>query len=284
MKLDNHIARTFLLDDEFAHCIVAKIYPNAKKAVQLGDDDPPEMHAAAQLFLLLNTEKQKAYYITESVLSKLEMLKVSKKTEYVMSGSQPAKNVESSVINDGNVRRTLSYDWSVFDKVSHRKITLILPDNQLFRIMFNERFFSFAHLKIVPLDGSQKSQALWALGFVSRERAPRVSRNWTDTPIQEIEGTMYKLLCFLYMTENEEILVEPGAKHGTRKTGKVVNSLTIPVTIVNNNWNITSIRTEGFDVSGHLRMQPTKGGHKLILIEPFKKHGYVRKAKPQEEK
>lgn len=286
MKLDNHIALKFLSDENFSLGIVDRMYPDAKNAVRAGDDDPPQMQAAANLYILLSPNEQRAYYITESVLSKLDMIKLTKKTEYIMASGEIAKNkFEASIIDEADVKRTMSYDWSVFERMPHRKITLILPDNQLYRIMFSPKFLSFAHLCMEAVPGrDNQRRIMWSLGFVSREQTPRVSKNWMDKQIQDIEGTMYRLLCFLFMTANEEIIVQPGGKHGTRKSGKVVNTLPLPVTVVNNNWNITSIRTEGFPVSGHLRVQPTKDGPKLIFIEPFKKHGYVRRAKSEGKK
>lgn len=47
-------------------------------------------------------------------------------------------------------------------------------------------------------------------------------------------------------------------------------------------WNTTIIRKEGFKVSQHLRWQPHGPGRskrKLIMIEEFQKHGYIRQAK-----
>ena len=83
----------------------------------------------------------------------------------------------------------------------------------------------------------------------------------------------------MYLSENEEMTIPAGAKYGTRKSGKIINSLPFPVTTVTSKWNITSIRTDGFEVSGHLRLQPTNAGTKMIFIAPFMKHGYKRTAK-----
>lgn len=49
-------------------------------------------------------------------------------------------------------------------------------------------------------------------------------------------------------------------------------------------WFRTIIRTEGFMVRGHFRLQPYKNSkkewdRKLVYIEPFQKHGYTRTAK-----
>lgn len=47
-------------------------------------------------------------------------------------------------------------------------------------------------------------------------------------------------------------------------------------------WYTTIVRTEGFGVKGHFRLQPCGEGRKdrkLIYIHEFQKHGYVRRAK-----
>jgi hypothetical protein len=97
---------------------------------------------------------------------------------------------------------------------------------------------------------------------------------------------VYSLLCFFYLSENEEIVVNGGKSYGTRKQADALsNDSNVPVTIINSRWNITSIRTEGFGVRGHFRLQPCGPGlqdTKMIFINPFEKHGYVRKAaKPE---
>ena len=85
-------------------------------------------------------------------------------------------------------------------------------------------------------------------------------------------------LIFLKLTQPETIKVAAGEKYGTRKQGHY-NASSLPVTIVDSTWNKYIVRTEGFGVSGHFRMQPHGKGNaelKLIWIKPFQKHGYVR--------
>ena len=75
--------------------------------------------------------------------------------------------------------------------------------------------------------------------------------------------------------------MKPGEKSGTKKSGKIINSLPVPITIINSKWNITSIRTDGFNVSGHFALYWTGEGRripKMIFREPYEKKGYVRKA------
>lgn len=61
-----------------------------------------------------------------------------------------------------------------------------------------------------------------------------------------------------------------------------VNTFTPDVNYIDCSWFTTIIRTEGFKVRGHFRLQPCGTGrkdHKLIYINEFEKHGYVRRAK-----
>ena len=86
----------------------------------------------------------------------------------------------------------------------------------------------------------------------------------------------------MYLSENTEVLLEAGRKTGTKKSGKVINTLPIPLTIVDSNWNITSIRTDGFNVSGHFAIRWVGEGRteaKMVYISPYEKSGYVRKSK-----
>lgn len=65
---------------------------------------------------------------------------------------------------------------------------------------------------------------------------------------------------------------------------KTVNDTGIDVTLLDSRWFKTIIRTEGFTVRGHFRLQPYKNeaglwDRKLIYIDEFEKHGYHRAAK-----
>jgi hypothetical protein len=58
------------------------------------------------------------------------------------------------------------------------------------------------------------------------------------------------------------------------------NTSSKDITIVKANWNTISIRTDGFSVKAHFRLQPCGEGRtdrKLVFIDQFNKNGYVRK-------
>jgi hypothetical protein len=60
------------------------------------------------------------------------------------------------------------------------------------------------------------------------------------------------------------------------------NETKYAVEILDSTWFTTIIRSEGFRVGGHFRMEPYGPGmaqKKLIWIEPFEKTGYTRKAR-----
>lgn len=92
-----------------------------------------------------------------------------------------------------------------------------------------------------------------------------------------------KCLIFLKLTDPEIIRLAAGKKVGTRKKGHY-NATSLPVVIVDSTWNKYIIRTEGFGVSGHFRMQRCGPGNaelKLTWIKPYQKHGYVRLPKTE---
>ena len=90
-------------------------------------------------------------------------------------------------------------------------------------------------------------------------------------------------LIFLKLTEPEILHLAAGKKYGTRKQGHY-NASSFPVTIVDSTWNKYIVRTEGFGVAGHFRMQRCGKGNadlKLTWIKPYQKQGYVRLPKSE---
>ena len=267
MLLKNHIAYRFLLDDELTHEMLSMFFSddqnrklaNLVGSIDIDDKDMYEMKLLHQ-YEFLNPKNQKAYLITDSVYNKLDLLKVKP--------------------NDGG-----HYDWTVFQKLTNCKKTFILPNNQLLRIRIIDEMFEFCFISFKLKDGSKTDGKIyWTMFFLDRFTGIRC--DWFESnDVKSIEKTVYSLMCFIFLSDTEEIIVEPKRKYGTKKQGKVINELDIPLTIVNANWNITSIRTEGFSVSGHFAIRWTGQGRtnaRLVWIDPFEKHGYIRKATKEE--
>lgn len=92
-----------------------------------------------------------------------------------------------------------------------------------------------------------------------------------------------KILTFVELGDIEVITLDKGRNNGKPKNGgKITNTSEYTVYVVDSSWNKLIIRTEGFAVMGHFRLQPCGINHvdrKLIWINAFEKHGYTRKPK-----
>jgi hypothetical protein len=265
MQLRNHIAYRFLNEPSFLSDILKSLLPTEVENMVRDIQSDDEMQKIAVLHRLLSIDGQKAYYITNTVVDKLDMLKVTNK----------------------NGR----YDWTVFKNIADCKLTFIFKDNSLLRVFIHDQVVQFIHCKHVFYNQEEKlkykasGNTNFVQVFVNRITG-ELADNFYRLTSDDMEERFYKLLCFFFLSENEEIIVNPGKSYGTKKQHDALsNDTNVPVTIVNSCWNITSIRTEGFDVRGHFRLQPCGPGlrdTKMIFIQPFKKEGYVRKAaKPE---
>lgn len=87
-------------------------------------------------------------------------------------------------------------------------------------------------------------------------------------------------LAFMQFAETETQDVEPRKKKKVFGE-KLKNDTGFKIRVVGCEWYTTLVRSEGFDVRGHFRLQPfgrNMEQRKLIWINPFKKHGYTRRA------
>lgn len=287
MKLNKHIAYRLLTDESLAWEITELMHPDIKNGKLSKDGEKSsELIQAMQTFHLVSPHGQKAYYITDTVFDKLDMLKVSRKATYPVR-EQPNVKPEYGEVAVG-AKSITTFDWNVFSNTDQvikpgerRKYTFILPDNSVIRLETASGYMVFFYLKCTSADWENNwGNINWVMFWINIQEKV-ICSHWAHKDVQNVEEMIYKLLCFIYLSENEEMVVLPGGKHGTRKQGKIVNSLVMPVTVVTSKWNVTSIRTEGFEVSGHFRLQPYKDGPKMIFIDPFMKKGYVRRAKSE---
>ena len=90
-----------------------------------------------------------------------------------------------------------------------------------------------------------------------------------------------QLLSFVELSDIEVTLLNPMKNNGRHKRdGKITNNSPKTVYVVDSSWNKIVMRTDGFAVRGHFRLQPCGPGRmdrKLIWIDAFEKHGYKRK-------
>lgn len=259
MTLDNHIAKRLLTDETLWFEIIETMYPEEMKLLNT-KEDAKVSDKLGSLYDLLRSSNQKSYFITDSVCSKLDLLKI-------------------------NLQPNGHYDWTVFKHLSNRKVTFIFPGNKLLRFAIYDHIISFCHVGFIFEDKKKGTgRANWILFYLDKITG-ELCEHFGSKDVMNIERFYYALFCFMYLTENDEIELAPGKKYGSKKSpDNILNTTNFPVTIVNSRWNTAVSRNEAFGVSGHFRVQPCGPGRsdsKLIFIEPFEKTGYHRKAKKE---
>lgn len=99
--------------------------------------------------------------------------------------------------------------------------------------------------------------------------------------------TMFAILTFKQFAEVEVNEIGGVAYPKRVKIGKekYLNESDLQINVLDSKWFTETIRSEGFAVSGHFRLQPYGPGmskRKLIYIDDFLKTGYTRKARIDE--
>jgi hypothetical protein len=94
-----------------------------------------------------------------------------------------------------------------------------------------------------------------------------------------------KIMTFVELGDIDVVRLDKGANNGkAKKDGKITNTSAYTVYVVDSSWNKLIIRTDGFAVMGHFRLQACGAGltdRKLIWINAFEKHGYTRRPKAE---
>jgi hypothetical protein len=94
-----------------------------------------------------------------------------------------------------------------------------------------------------------------------------------------------QLILFVELGDIEVCMIEGGKNNGKpKKDGKIHNGSNKTVYVVDSSWNKLIIRTDGFAVRGHFKLQPCGVGsrdRKLIWVDAFEKHGYTRRPRAE---
>jgi hypothetical protein len=133
---------------------------------------------------------------------------------------------------------------------------------------------------ISRLSIDKNKRLLWVLFWVKKGV---VSENFDSDDVVSCEDEIFRILLFMFISEAKTLVIKPGEKHVSKDGGKlkVLNNTDIDFILVNRSWNVTSVRTDSFSVSGHFAIRWTGKGRtdaKLVFIDPFVKNGYIRKA------
>lgn len=175
-------------------------------------------------------------------------------------------------------------DFSFLRNVKDKKVTYLMGKNMFYRWVKIRHIIFVGCVKIIE-DAQyvppQKHMLYWLFKINTDTGELMFPEDSADTEFEEMMMQFLRMFIFAELSELETVVLKPKEKTGTRKAGKYINDCTQGIRIVDSTWNKVMILKEGFSVSGHLRLQRfgrERKDAKLILIEEFKKSGYIRRA------
>jgi hypothetical protein len=123
----------------------------------------------------------------------------------------------------------------------------------------------------------------WLIAFIKSTNIITTNKTFLTANIPELEENMLatQLLLFLWFKKYCEIDVKfIGAGKKVKDVNcKYINDTKTNVTILDSSWFTTIVKSEGFAVRGHFRLQvcgKAMKERKLVWISDFEKHGYTR--------
>jgi hypothetical protein len=262
MRFENHIVRRLLTDPNlWVEMVITQAESQGVVVNNLVDYlDTDEGANLRGMYHMLDVKDNKTYLVTKSVTDKLDLLDTKK-----------CIDIEG---------------WKLFKSLPDFKKTFILPDgNSCLRVFKHNGVISFAHItfkfhppeKRTPVDDGE---LYWILLYVDLDNN-KLAEHWLSADGKRIAPFLYALMCYVELCDNEIIVVQPNGKHGTKKSGKLINTLPFPITIINNTWNTTKVLSGTIPVCGHAQIYWTGPGRtmpKLQFKEPFTKEGYTRRS------
>jgi hypothetical protein len=179
--------------------------------------------------------------------------------------------VSQTVIDRFDMFKIDKIDWTFFAPDLFRREVFIMPDNTFFYIYpAADGYMRFMYAG---------ARADGMLGLNLGDFSPFDGDAAIAPSIKDAIERLYKLLCFLHFTDNEEITLPPNTKRGNILKGIYDNDSPFPATFVNARWHKTVIRTEGFPVRGHYAIRkigPGRTQTRLVFIQPYRKDSYKR--------
>jgi hypothetical protein len=171
-------------------------------------------------------------------------------------------------------------DWSVFENIKNGEYHLLLSKDEMLKVIKDDKSMKFwSAVFTVTNEGVELENAI---GIYDFQEKLEINLLTFQKSMSNIITDNYALLCFFFLSENDEIVVKPNSKVGKTRKDKIVNKLPFELTIVNSRWNTDIVREEGFGVRGHFALRRCGEGRKnarVVFIAPFQKNGYRRIAK-----
>lgn len=169
--------------------------------------------------------------------------------------------------------------------VGYKKITFLVGKDRFYRVVFNNSEIIVLLGRLISVPNSTDYRFTYSTFKIFPELD---TVDYPENPEDYLQDEFFveflRLLIFFEYSETTLTELKPKGKIGTKREGKFLNESSQNVTIVDSNWNNIVVRTQGFGVSGHYRLQPCGkdlSDRKLIYIAEFAKKGYVRGAKKE---
>lgn len=180
---------------------------------------------------------------------------------------------DSALKEAENMDIEISFSGSLFSRIPQGKYTYLLGPNKMFKYEVKGDRLSgiyYADLDSRMIPFSFSTTIYEQLGI-------------KDVSTNKYFKKMIKLIIYIELADIQVELIEPGniSKHPSKDV-RETNESSNNIYVVDSSWNTLIIRNEGFSVKGHYRLQPCGEGmrdRKLIWINHFEKHGYIRRPK-----
>jgi hypothetical protein len=179
-----------------------------------------------------------------------------------------------------------NFNFKLLDTIKEQRSTYLLGKTKFVRFdIKGSNIFILLVQSNKPLTEGNVQMYYRMFRIDTAEGSINIQRDASDAEKQVMLDTakeLIQLLIFINLSDVEVHDLPPNRKTGTRKSGSFKNETDVKITVVDSSWNKIIIRTEAFNVSGHLRLQacgPNFSERKLVWINPYKKEGYIRKPK-----
>lgn len=163
-----------------------------------------------------------------------------------------------------------TFSGKLFSKIKEGAYTYLLGPNKMFKYFVEGD-------KLAGIYYADLNRSIMEFGFLTNTYEPLAFRN-----IESYIPQMLKLIIYIELADIEVELIEPGQRGKSISKDVEMNESNNNVYVVDSSWNKLIIRNEGFGVKGHYRLQACGEGmrdRKLIWINTFEKHGYIRRPK-----
>lgn len=181
------------------------------------------------------------------------------------------KDIIENDLGDFQVQGTFIMGEMIYQISYHKVSDVIKPFINLF--VFNKNGYAIAFLS-----SELEHNKSWVTGAYDEI----LKKEYNDehiTLIKQFVSAILTIEVFKKFAEVDTKIIQAKSKERGNKC-VYDNQTDFSISFFDSKWFTNIVRSQGFKVSGHFRLQPYKNGEKKIIwIEEFKKNGYTSKAK-----